>query len=361
MINNPRSGHWRVGVILCSVLVSTGCASMASRVRPPSETGKGSAHYLESVPPVSQKAYQCGPAALESVFRYWGYPADSKRIADALFVPGSHGVLDFTLSRYARTQGFWTQMHQAPSGTAGIAQLKTFILRKIPPIVMLKTGVLWVPTYHFVVLKGFDDSEKIFYANIGEPETYAIDYSRLESRWKNAGYWTLILCPPERVDWDLNEADSVDLALYCDRYGKHTLAEKWYRRALEQDPTNVPVRFNLANIYLKLVRFEEAKAIYAALLLEKRDSGSVANNLSWIYLEQGRPREAADVIELAFKNGAQRSADILDTLGMAHCRLKEYGQARKYLLEAAQKVPSTDTRSLALVRQHLAECEIKNF
>lgn len=361
MRKNNFSGYLRISSLLFLALFSTGCASMAYRIRPPAETGKGNTHYIENVPPVSQKAYQCGPAALESVFRYWGRDADARAIADTLFKPGSLGVLDFTLSQYARTQGFWTQMREAPNVEVGMTELKTSILRKIPPIVMLKAGILWVPTYHFVVLKGFDDIGQLFYANVGEPETYAINYSRLQSRWRGSDNWYLIICPPERVGWDLNEADSEDLALYCDRSGKTDLAEKWYRRVLAYNPASRPARFNLANCYLKSKRFEEARAIYSALLKEKPDWGPAANNLAWVYLEEGQPQEAVNVIEATFKSGAQRQVDILDTMGTAYCRLKEYEPARRYLFEAIQKIPSTDTESLALVHQHLAECEIKKF
>lgn len=359
MITNSPAGYLKAGVLWLA-LCSAGCASLAHRTEPPPGEGKGNAHYLEAVAPVSQKAYQCGPAALESVFRYWGQEADARAIADTLFRPGSRGVLDFTLSQYARDRGFWTQMRQAPGAESGMEELKRWILREVPPIVMLKTGVLWVPTYHFVVLKGFDDTGGMFYANVGEPETYAINYSQFRSRWKGAGDWYLIVCPPERVNWELNGAEAADLALTCDRAGKLGFAEKWYRRALGQNPANVTARFNLANIYLRSGRLEEAEVVYAALFKEKPDWGPAANNLAWVYLEGGRPQEAVRIIETAFRNGAEKRFDILDTLGVAYGRLKEYRAAREYLSEAARKAPPDNERILRIIHQHRVQCVAQN-
>ena len=356
---NNRQGCLKIGVLLGSALLFSGCATTFAHRIPPHRAGAGNGdtHTIENVPPVAQKAYQCGPAALESVIRYWGRDINVTSMTETLFKPGSMGVLNFTLSEYARTQGFWTEIHEEENTGNGINELKTWILRKIPPVVMLKTGILWVPTYHFVVLRGHDDTDQIFYANIGEPETYAIPYSELRSRWKASGNWYLIICPPERVDWDLDEIQSQDLAIYSEKSGKADLAEKWYRRVLNKNPANQTARFNLANVYLKQRRFEEAKPLYESLSIERPDWGPAVNNLAWIYLEEGNPKEALSVIETSFKNGAERRFDSLDTLGVAHCRLKEYEQARGYLSEALRGVPAADEKSRELIGRHLSECK----
>lgn len=307
--------------LLCVVLVA-GCASFAYRVPPPSAREGGTVCFLENVPPVAQKAYQCGPAALESVFRYWGETrADADSTGRALYKPGSRGVLNFTLSQYARELGFWAQMNEAPEGEKGLTELKAWLRSKVPPIALLRTGFPWAPSYHFVVVKGFNDADEIFYANVGESETYAIRYREFEARWKSSGNWYLIICPPERVDWDLDGLRAADLALFCEKSGRLELAEEWYLYATFKNPENVVVQFNLANVYLKMKLFPEAKAIYTGLLKRQPGWGPPSNNLAWIYLEEGNPQAAIRVIETAFRNGAQRQPDIVDTLTVAQSRL----------------------------------------
>ena len=350
LIGAIRGGCW-AGLVLLS-----GCASLAYRVEPPVSPNNGGLHYLREVPPVAQAAYQCGPAALESVIRYWGREADAQEIGRRLTIPGTRGVLNFTLAQYGRDQGFWTEIREA-----GPEELKGWLRKGIPPIVMLHIGPFWLPAYHFVVLKGFNDPERIFYANTGQPETRAIPYARFQKRSQDAGRWTLIFCPPERVDWDLGAEEASELALLLERAGQLPAAERWYRIALNRNPKNPILRFNLGNVYLKMNRLKEAKEIYLQLLKETPSDGPSGNNLAWVYLEENRTPEALRTIEAVLRNGAQRQYDLLDTLGLAYCRLKHYPQAKDCFREALEKVPSENVEARELIWHHSEACPPKIF
>ncbi len=329
-----------------------GCATSYSHtVKTPPVADHRDIFYLEAVPPVAQKAYQCGPASLESVLRYWGKDADAVSISRSLMTPGTRGILNFSLVKYAKDQGFWAELPEADE-----QKLKEFIKKNIPPIVMLNMGVLWVQKYHFVVLKGFDEKERIFYANTGEAQTQAISYAEFHTRWEGAGRWCLVICPPERVDWELDGARANELGLNFEKSGKLEDAQKWYQAALRQDAQNDLSRFNLANVYLKQQHFQEARVIYSELLKTKPDWADAANNLAWIFFEEGNPREAARVIEAAFKNGAKRNFDILDTLGLSYCRMGDKARAEQIFEEALRAVPAENPQSLELIRNHLKEC-----
>ncbi|MBI3317537.1 MAG: tetratricopeptide repeat protein [Candidatus Omnitrophica bacterium] len=340
-----------VGLLPWLVLLS-GCASLpAYRMEPPALANSGEFHYIENVPPVAQGAYQCGPAALESVIRRWGREADAVEIGRLLYRRGARGILNFTLAQHARDRGFWTEIRE---GTPG--ELRSWIQREIPPIAMLHVGPFWSPTYHFLVVRGFNDREQIFYANTGHPETRAIRYPHFLKRWRQAGCWTLVISPPERVDWELTGDQAADLGLLLERSGRLGLAERWYRKGLEKSPESASVRFNLANVYSRTNRRREAKGIYRALLEEKPGWAPPGNNLAWLHLEERNPKEAVRVIETAFGQGAERGYEILDTLGTAYCRLKQSPKARTCFLEALEKVPPENAQARNSIQSHLDEC-----
>jgi len=341
-----------VGVVL-GLLALSGCASLQTvRVAPPAApTGPG-VRYLESVPPVAQTAYQCGPAALASVMRHWGRAGDADLIGRTLYRRGTRGVLNFMLAQYAHEQGFWAEIHEATPEA-----LRAWLQRDVPPIVMLQVGPFWSPTYHFVVLRGFNDPAQLFYANTGQAETRAIRYAHFVTRSKRAGSWTLIICPPGRVTWTLSGDQAGELGLLLERAGRLDLAERRYGEALAARPTSVPVRFNLANVYLTTHRRPQAKAIYQALIKEQPGWGPASNNLAWIALEENRPQEAVRLIEVAFQHGAARSYDILDTLGVAYRRLKRLPEARACFQEALRKVPSERSETQWAIRAHLDESQ----
>ncbi len=332
----------------------SGCAtSFTYRANPPSSIKTHESVYLENVPPVAQKAYQCGPAALESVIRYWGGSADADSIGNALYKSKTHGVFNFSLAPYMKTLGFWSEIHEEPDQE----NLKQWLRKGIPPIVMLDSGTLWARTYHFVVLKGFDDSSGIFYANTGVLETQAIGYGEFDRRWKKADTWSLIISTPEKVDWELDEIQSIEIALIFEKNGNLSQSERWIESALRKNPKSFTAKFNLANIYRKSNRQEQAKIIYQTLLSENPDRSEISNNLAWIYYEEGRYEDALKVIVTAFKNGAQKNYDILDTLGMIYYQLGRTEEAETAFSEAMSKVPTEDTQTLEVIQGHRDACQ----
>lgn len=312
------------GVWLPCFLLLSGCASLGAPATPPTSFPAGEGVFIQDVPAIAQRAYQCGPTALESVLRYWGRPVNPDEMRQALVTPGARGVLNFTLANYPRTQGLWTEVHQADRD-----DIRAWLRRGIPPIVMLRVGPWGVPTHHYVVVRGFNDREGVYYANVGDAAPQAIRYATFERRWRDARHWCLIAVPPERVDWDLTADQAGDMAV---------------------------MRFNLANAHLRLREWDAASVIYQELLEESPEWGAVSNNLAWIAVEQGKPDEAIRLIEQAFAAGARRDYDILDTLGLAHCRLQQHEAAQTYFLEAIRTTPSPPSDAVELIQRHINEC-----
>lgn len=322
----------RSNLLILAALLVSGCASFSYPVHALPVGNGPDAHYLREVPAVAQSAYQCGPAALESVTRYWGEEADAQEIGRLLYKRGTRGVLNFTLAQYARERGFWAEMRPATAD-----QLRFFLRKGIPPIVMLQVGPFGVPLYHFVVLKGFDDKDRIFYANVGKEETQAIPTAPFLKRWKRAHSWTLVISPLDRVDWPLPPEQAFGLAYLLERAGRLELAKARYEEVLKSTPKSESARFNLANVYLKMRRLKEAKVIYQELIREKPGFAPFSNNLAWIHLIEGKPKLALRVIEEAFQNGAPRYSDILHTAGLAYYRLRQFQKGYDYLKAAIRE------------------------
>ena len=91
-------------MLLLAALLGSGCAAVTlDTVRADVAAGRG--HLITTVPFIPQDAYQCGPAALAMVLRYWGAAADAEEIGRALYLPSAQGVLNLELEFEARGSG----------------------------------------------------------------------------------------------------------------------------------------------------------------------------------------------------------------------------------------------------------------
>jgi hypothetical protein len=188
----PLRGH-ALRVLLVTGLVGSGCAAPSlDVVRTHVAAGRG--HLITTVPFIPQEAYQCGPAALAMVLRYWGAPADAEEIGRTLSLPSSRGVLNVELEFEARRRGFGTR---AFAGTLG--RVKAELEGGRPVIVFqdLGRGPLSIP--HFAVLLGYDDEAEVVVLHSGTSPYQVVPYAEFLRTWTAGRGWTLLITPPGRA------------------------------------------------------------------------------------------------------------------------------------------------------------------
>jgi ABC-type bacteriocin/lantibiotic exporter with double-glycine peptidase domain len=185
----PFRGRARLAILLVG-LVGSGCASTSlEAVR--ADVGAGQGHLIATVPFVAQDAYQCGPAALAMVLRYWGAAADVEEIGRALYLPSARGVLNIELEFEARRRGFQTQAFE---GTLDRAKAE---LRRGRPLIVfqdLGRGSLSVP--HFAVLLGYDDRREVVVLHSGSTAYRILSYAEFLRTWATRRGWSLLITPP---------------------------------------------------------------------------------------------------------------------------------------------------------------------
>jgi ABC-type bacteriocin/lantibiotic exporter with double-glycine peptidase domain len=185
-----RSGARAALLLLLAGLLGNGCGGASlDAVRADVTAGHG--HLISTVPFIAQEAYQCGPAALAMVLRYWGAAADAEQIGRALYLPSARGVLNLELEFEARRRGFRAQAFE---GT--LERAKTELRRGRPLIVFqdLGRGPLSVP--HFAVLVGYDDRAEVVVLHSGTTEYHLLPYAEFHRTWAARRGWTLLVTPP---------------------------------------------------------------------------------------------------------------------------------------------------------------------
>jgi ABC-type bacteriocin/lantibiotic exporter with double-glycine peptidase domain len=183
------SGARAVFALFLVGLLGSGCAPLTlDAVRGDVAAGQG--HLIATVPFIAQEAYQCGPAALAMVLRYWGAAADAEEIGRTLYLPSARGVLNLELEFQARRRGFRTQAFE---GTLDRAKAE---LRRGHPLIVfqdLGRGPMSVP--HFAVLLGYDDRAEVVVLHSGTTAYRLLSYAEFLRTWAARRGWALLITP----------------------------------------------------------------------------------------------------------------------------------------------------------------------
>jgi tetratricopeptide (TPR) repeat protein len=90
-------------------------------------------------------------------------------------------------------------------------------------------------------------------------------------------------------------------------------------------------------------------------------TGVAANNLAWLYAQQGTNLQHALELAQTAQSLAPHDPAVLDTVGFVHLRLREYSDAIQ-ALESAKRIAMRNPAQpqlLAQIRQHLAEAYLR--
>jgi Tfp pilus assembly protein PilF len=160
-------------------------------------------------------------------------------------------------------------------------------------------------------------------------------------------------------------------------------ARRCLRRALLWDPQRTSAATALAQLYIQSGQQAAANELlkssrpataqtasgakhpaedYEKLLQQGDPSGAAANNLAWIYAEQGANLDRALVLAQRARLLAPQNPAVLDTLGVVHLKRHEYSQAVLVLKKAIEMAALTPVANNTLVqfRQHLAEAYLRS-
>ncbi len=179
-------------VILFSLLLivsfPTGCAKRNFADLWPGLKTRG--HYIENVPFYRQSESTCGPAALASIFAFWGHPVSLKTITATVYLPKLGGTLPMDMEDFARKAGFETI---SSSGT--LAELKFAIRKGTPVICLLDLGFSLYHQPHYITAIGYDDVHDIVICHDGSTPNSLIGYDKFNKEWARAGNWMLKIEP----------------------------------------------------------------------------------------------------------------------------------------------------------------------
>lgn len=148
----------------------------------------GPLQVIDDVPFVKQESDYCGPASLSSVLSFYGDSLDQETIGKAVYSPALKGALITDLESFARDRGF-----RAESARGETEDLKKFIRKGKPLIVLVDYGLWFVSRPHYLVVYGYTDQG--FLAHDGSEPDRLFPFDRFERIWERIGNAYLMVYP----------------------------------------------------------------------------------------------------------------------------------------------------------------------
>lgn len=138
------------------------------------------------VPFVKQKEELCGPAALSSVFLFYGEDIPPEEIAKEVYTKQLKGALITDMENYARKKGFKTILK-----SSSIKEIKELIDEGKPVIALIDLGFWSISVPHYIVVLGYNQDGII--THTGFEEKKLIPYREFEKKWQKLGKTLLVV------------------------------------------------------------------------------------------------------------------------------------------------------------------------
>lgn len=153
----------------------------------------------------------------------------------------------------------------------------------------------------------------------------------------------------------LNYDEHMKLGAIYEIKGEYELALREYESALALDRKEPGARFAMGNVRLKMKDYAKAEEEFNASI-EASPSADAYNNLSWVYIEQGRVEDARALAGKAIGAAEPGKGYIyLDTLGVALTAAGEYEEAEESFMKAADSVTGKKRDAYIAIYGHLAD------
>jgi len=263
---------------------------------------------IETVPFYSQKAYQCGPAALAMVLNWIDSSISLEGLTPEVFTPGRKGSLQSVMVGAVRRNG------QIAYVFKGLNDLFTELAAGHPVIILQNLGLPWYPVWHYSVVVGYDLPERYVILRSGKIRRKLMPFRVFEKTWARGDYWGLLILKPGQLPAAAKKDLFLKAILGLEEARQFRAAVLGYRTALTRWPGSLTALIGIGNCYYAFNELENAEKVLRKAIRLHPDSGSAYNNLAQILFEQGRKQQALAAAQKAVSLSGPMQSEYQKTL-----------------------------------------------
>lgn len=296
------------GVFVCVMLMLlSGCATpQMSSLEQHWPADVASKAEVKNVPFFPQEDYECGPAALSTVFHAAGVRVLPEALVDQVYLPGRKGSLQVEMLVASRRNGL-PAYPLKPKLEA--------VLREVaagnPVLVFQNLSLPIYPVWHYAVVIGFDRNRNTLILHSGRTPRLEMSLATFERTWARGDYWSMVALAPGRLPATAESDGYAQSVAALERVNPKS-AQTAYAAALKKWPTHRALLFGSGNAAYALGQLPAAAGAYRATVQAHPEFADGWNNLAQVQLELGRRKEASEAIAKAVALGGVRLPQYLE-------------------------------------------------
>jgi len=310
--------------------------------------GHGPGILIEGVPELSRDRLNSGISAMSALFGFWKtpvlHPESEKRLAvgtASLLIPPEEVMTDLADRRLLWSYSFYATMQE----------LESRLSSGLPLLVMVQDRSDDAATRRYAIVAGFNQSAQKLLVHEGREHPTIYTYGDFKRIWRPVRNWTLVICPVERITWELNPRELVARARFYERTGQWAEAVRDLDAMQSLEPGNINVMLAKARIFLQEKKPKEAEAQFRMALSIDPLSARAANNLAYLLSNNGGSLTEAEGWSRRALTIEPSNPYYLDTLGsilLAQQRPVEAAAILERALHRSENLPQSGQREIQI-------------
>ena len=271
----------------------------------------GDGQHLATVPFFPQEAYQCGPAALAMALAWSGVAVTPHDLVPEVYTASIKGSLQSAMIASVRRQNRIAYLLDDPQA------LIEEIAAGHPVVVLQNLGLGWYPVWHYAVAIGWEPDGSVL-LHSGTTPGKSTPVKTFERTWARSDFWGLLVLPPSRLPATATAVDYLKAVGHLKRRGNWTSACQAYEAALVRWPHNLAATVGVGDCLYQMGNLASAEKHYRAASQQFPSEGVVFNNLAWVLFEQGRREAALEAARYAIACGGPLKIQFEETFETIH-------------------------------------------
>ena len=292
-------------LVTVAAIAATGCATTSSLPT------RDSIPELKNVAFFPQTEYDCGPAALATVLTSTGIETTPAALVEQVYVAGLKGSLQAELMAATRRAGRVPVVLDQ-----SVERLLDEVASGRPVLVLLNLGLKRMPVWHYAVVVGYDAGADRVTLRSGDEPRRQERLRRFLRQWQLADQWAFVATRPGEIPVTAAPESYVRALVDAEPQLGRRAAALAYDALLERWPAHSLAMFTAANRKFADADLERATDLYRRVLEQEPTHVAARNNLALVLLERGCRSDALREAQLALTDTSIEPfrAEIADTL-----------------------------------------------